>query len=239
MQTDRTTKALVGIIVFLGLWLPQAGLALQETPTCAFTSIDVCRVQAEAGDASAQSSLGFAYGSGLGVPQDYTEAVRWYRMAAEKGDAGAQYSLGLMYANGAGVPEDDAEAVRWYRMAAEKGDARAQTNLGLMYANGAGVPEDDPEAVRWYRMAAEKGNARAQYSLGLMYANGVGVIQSFARAYLWFNLAAAASQGNERALNVQDRDRVAARLSLADRVTAQRLAAQCQASGFKDCGEPE
>ena len=31
---------------------------------------------------------------GQGVPQDYAEAVKWYRLAAEQGNADAQYNLG-------------------------------------------------------------------------------------------------------------------------------------------------
>ena len=57
------------------------------------------------------------YLNGAGVPQDYVEAVRWYRLAADQEVAGAQFSLGIMYANGRGVPED--EAVRrcvWHRI---------------------------------------------------------------------------------------------------------------------------
>ena len=40
------------------------------------------------------------YEHGEGVPQDYAEAVRWYRLAADQGYASAQYNLGVMYNNG-------------------------------------------------------------------------------------------------------------------------------------------
>ena len=50
------------------------------------------------------------YYSGLGVPQDYTQAVAWYRKAAEQGYAGAQFNLGAMYAKGGGVPQDYVES---------------------------------------------------------------------------------------------------------------------------------
>ena len=33
------------------------------------------------------------YDKGLGVPQDYKTAVKWYRLAAEQGFAGAQKKL--------------------------------------------------------------------------------------------------------------------------------------------------
>lgn len=57
-------------------------------------------------DAAAQYNLGLAYHKGLGVPQDYEEAVKWYRLAAEQGNADAQLSLGFMYDEGLGVPWD-------------------------------------------------------------------------------------------------------------------------------------
>ena len=87
---------------------------------------DSLKAAAEQGDAWAQLSLGYMYADGEGVPQNDTEAVRWYRMAAEQGNAWAQTILGFMYATGEGVSENDAEAVRWYRMAAEQGNAWAQ-----------------------------------------------------------------------------------------------------------------
>ena len=76
------------------------------------------------------------YSNGRGVPEDDTEAVRWFRLAADQGGALAQFRLGVRYANGEGVPEDDTEAVRWYRLAADQGNARAQYNLGVMYSTG-------------------------------------------------------------------------------------------------------
>ena len=82
----------------------------------------------------AQTELGELYDQGKGVPQDYAEAVKWYRMAAEQGYSVAQYNLGLMYANGRGVPQDLTESVRRFRIAAEQGNTKAQLFLGLMYA---------------------------------------------------------------------------------------------------------
>ena len=55
------------------------------------------------------------YFNGNGVPQDYTEAAKWYTMSAEQGHSYAQYCLGLMYFNGNGVPQDDTESAKWTR----------------------------------------------------------------------------------------------------------------------------
>jgi uncharacterized protein len=53
--------------------------------------------------ATAQSALGLRYAMGQGLPQDYAEAVKWYKRAAEQGVAFAQFTLGVRYAHGQGV----------------------------------------------------------------------------------------------------------------------------------------
>ena len=101
------------------------------------------------------------YHTGEGVPEDYREAVKWWRKAAEQGYAEAQFNLGGMYAKGEGVPEDYQEAVKWCRMAAEQGVARAQYNLGVMYQNGKGVLEDYVKAYAWMNLAGAQGDEKA------------------------------------------------------------------------------
>ena len=93
------------------------------------------------------------YAEGKGVPKDYQEAVKWYRLAAAQGYAPAQSNLGLAYEKGQGVRRDYPEAVRWYRLAAAQGYQVAQINLGLMYANGTGVRQDFVRAHVWLTLA--------------------------------------------------------------------------------------
>ena len=52
------------------------------------------------GPCEAPDILGVMYSQGKGVPQDYFEAVGWFRLAADQGDAIAQGALGAMYAKG-------------------------------------------------------------------------------------------------------------------------------------------
>ena len=124
--------------------------------------------------------------------------------------------------------------MKWYRKAAEQGHASAQSNLGFMYDTGKGVPQDYGAAMKWYRKAAEQGHAFAQYNLGFMYDTGKGVIQDNAVAHMWWNLAAA--QGNKGA--TKNRDIVAKRMTPADLSLAQRLARECAARKYKNCGKP-
>jgi TPR repeat protein len=77
--------------------------------------------KANAGDVTAQYRLGEMYNKGEGVPQDYKEALKWYRMAAEQGDTEAQYNLGVMYYDGKGVIVDYVEAYKWILLAGING----------------------------------------------------------------------------------------------------------------------
>jgi hypothetical protein len=72
---------------------------------------------ATAGDARAQSFLGFMYAHGQGVPQNYVVSAGWYRCASDQGLANAQYMLGLMYDRGQGVPQDYVQAYVWLNLA--------------------------------------------------------------------------------------------------------------------------
>jgi TPR repeat protein len=54
------------------------------------SALSIVRPLADQGNAIAQSNLGLMYETGQGVPQDYTEAARLYRLAADQGFAGAQ-----------------------------------------------------------------------------------------------------------------------------------------------------
>ena len=165
--------------VYFGMLLLSAAVMISAVRLTVASDLDSLKAAAEQGDATAQVNLGAMYSTGEGVPENDTEAARWFRMAAEQGDATAQYNLGIMYSNGRGVPKIDAEAARWFRMAAEQEIAEAQFNLGIMYSNGRGVPQNDAEAARWFRMAA--GN------LGVMYADvcrggtGEGIPKAFPR----------------------------------------------------------
>ena len=122
---------------------------------------DDMKVRAEQGDADAQSALGYNYYAGKGTPQDYKEALRWYRASAEQGNQYAQSSLALMYKQGEGTPQDYKEALKWYRASAEQGYARAQNNLGVMYVIGKGVLQDYKSAHMWANLAAANGSAAA------------------------------------------------------------------------------
>jgi TPR repeat protein len=75
---------------------------------------------AEDGHAGAQGALGILYRDGRGVPQDLTEAVKWFELGARQGDPGAQTSLGVAYFEGKGIAGNPAKALLWFTIAASK-----------------------------------------------------------------------------------------------------------------------
>ena len=85
--------------------------------------------KAEVGDATAQHDLGTCYYYGKGVPQDYKEAVKWYRKART---SPSQYKLGLCYENGNGVPKDEKEALDLYKKSADQNYEDAKKALERM-----------------------------------------------------------------------------------------------------------
>ena len=58
--------------------------------------IPALKRSAEQGDGQAQIALGRLYCSGTAVPENYAEAVDWWRTAADQGLASAQDSVGMM-----------------------------------------------------------------------------------------------------------------------------------------------
>ena len=76
--------------------------------------------------------MGHAYYNGDGVPQDYKEAVKWFRLAAEQSEANAQYNLGVMYYKGRGVLQDNVLAHMWYNLGAANGNEDAGKNRDII-----------------------------------------------------------------------------------------------------------
>ena len=175
---------------------------------------------AESGDADAQLTLGIMYDLGQGVPQNFTEALKWYQRSASQGNAAAQNNLGIMYLNGSGTSQDNFEGAKWIQMSANQGYAKGEMNLGLLFADGTGVARNSVSAVYWLRKAAEQGDPRAEERMGETYAKGEIVTWDYIEAYKWFSLAAA--QGDTDA--IKERDDLAEKMTVQGIAEGQRLA---------------
>ncbi len=112
---------------------PEKVLASPPAPTAnASGGLEGIRKLAEQGDATAQFSVGARYATGEEVPQDYSEAVRWFSMAAEQGHIAAQATLGAYYWVGRGVPQDLVKAYFWSVLAQAGGDEASKYRVALL-----------------------------------------------------------------------------------------------------------
>ena len=196
MRTNLKNVILAGVglvavaALVLGIYVFRAGTSVIRGAPGPAPDVQTIQARAATGNAAAQNALGDLYAKGEGFPQNYDEALKWYRSAAEKEFAEAQYNLGVLYETGLSVTRDEAEAAKWHRKAAEQGHTGAAYNLAALYATGRGVLRDAAEAAKWYRQAAEQGDSLAQYNLAWRYEVGKGVSVDRPEAYKWHKLAA-------------------------------------------------
>lgn len=139
--------------------------------------------------------MGVASEEGKGTPQDFAEAVSWYKKAVAAGQNEAYAYLGSAYLDGRGVPADEAEAIKLLQTGAEKGDARSQRRLAVLYTQGKGVPYDYEKALHWAVEAARHGDVQAMYVAGVMYEKGVGTSRDVEQARRWYQHAVDFSAG--------------------------------------------
>ncbi|MDR3371401.1 tetratricopeptide repeat protein [Rhodoferax sp.] len=116
--------------------------------------------EARIGHRESQYEVGLMYANGVGVAQDFVQAIYWIRQAAEKGHAPAQYLLATSYGSGDVVEQDHHQALKWYMKAAEQEHPKAIYKLSRFYA------EPHPEAARdLCQTAAKLGVPKAQFDL--------------------------------------------------------------------------
>jgi TPR repeat protein len=135
-------------------------------------------------------NIGDNYYLGIGVPQDYTEALKWYQKSADAGDDYAEFNIGKMYEKGQGVQQNYAKALAWYQKAADQGFSTGMIAIGELYQKGLGVPRDYAKAIKLYQNAADKQNTDAWDDLGHIYQYGLGVPQDYSKAIEWYQKAA-------------------------------------------------
>ncbi len=124
-----------------------------------FTDAEVAArmLRANAGNAQEQYLLGVMYEQGKGVPQNYDQAMIWYRKAADQKHSAALLSVGNLYDKGIGVPQSYNEAANWYLKAAKVGNAQAMYFIASMSYNGEGMPTDLGKALKWFELAKQQG----------------------------------------------------------------------------------
>ncbi|WP_052699182.1 tetratricopeptide repeat protein [Hyphomicrobium sp. 99] len=138
------------------------GHGTERDPDAAFRWFEIA---AREGDPAALNMLGRCYERGWGVPVDFAEAARSYRLAADKQDHWAQFNLANLLVKGVGVARDYRAALALLLRSARRDNAKAMNMLGRFREEGWDVQAKPSSAMRWYRRAAERGCFRGQFHL--------------------------------------------------------------------------
>jgi TPR repeat protein len=125
----------------------QLQTALNWDPTGWLAPIQAVRLiqmAAVDGDAIAQDRLGIMYAKGIGVPQNFVKAEKWFIKAANQRYPDALFNLSVLYRVGPnGVEPDEHKSNSFRAQAAAAGYAQARCELLdlLKLADAAGRPE--------------------------------------------------------------------------------------------------
>ena len=146
--------------------------------------------QAKAGNQQAQFFLAKRYQKGLGIQQNYQQAINWYTTAAKQDIAPAQLNLAMMYIRGEGVQPNAQQARYWLEKAAKLGDNRASYTLAMLDEKERKLVD----AYKWYDLAARDGmlsnevRTRAQSKIGQLALNlsSQDIATARSRADSWF-----------------------------------------------------
>jgi TPR repeat protein len=140
-RTIRLTALLGFLLLALGVGLVLARNHQFEAGSHALkvedysTALRRLKPLASVGDSRAQYVLGEMYALGLGVPEDDSKAIYWFRRAAigSNGEAdpaaAAELAVAKNYAQGIGVRVDADQSLKWFHRAADGGSKEAAAEL--------------------------------------------------------------------------------------------------------------
>lgn len=178
----------------------------------------VAEKKAKAGSPEAALLLGMLYDRGLGVNQDASDAVYWYKKA--ESNPVSAFVLGTYYAQGHEVRQDKNEAAALLKQASAAGFSYADLNLAVLEHNQgmsflphlekahvlgntsasllladyslAGTSDETQikQARGIYENLAERGDRQAQLKLGYVLEQGLGGKVNMQEAAHWYELAA-------------------------------------------------
>jgi TPR repeat protein len=108
-------------------------------------------------DPSAAVKLATLLINGIGIAQDYGQAMSLCQNAAKQNYGPAAYCVGYIYQHGLGTGVDLKEAAKWYEQGSKLRSTPAMMSLAEMYWKGEGVGVDRPQAYIYFFLARASG----------------------------------------------------------------------------------
>jgi uncharacterized protein len=114
----------------------------------------------------AEHLVGIIYEYGIGIPQDFTKAVTYYRRAAEQRYIESMYHLALMYVYGRGTDIQLPRGLSLFEAGCEANHAPSCHYMGIMKTYGYGTAVDYHEAVLWFEKSSSLDDHRISKESG-------------------------------------------------------------------------
>jgi TPR repeat protein len=112
-------------------------------------TVRLIQMAAVDGDAIAQDRLGIMYAKGIGVPQNFVRAEKWFIKSANQRFPDALYNLYVLYKVGPnGIEPDEHKAVSYSAQAMAAGYNRTLCELQDLLNQADGAGHDHPEGAR-------------------------------------------------------------------------------------------
>jgi TPR repeat protein len=145
------------------------------------------RKAADAHVADAELKLAEMYWRGLGVEQDFGEAVQRFGRASDLGNKDALRRLDAMDKSAAALAAagDHAAAARIWRPLAERGNTKVEFSLARSLLLAADAREDPAETYGWLQKSAGRGDAKARFLIATFYGAGSNPQRGDAQASAW------------------------------------------------------
>jgi uncharacterized protein len=134
-------------------------------------AVALLRQAATNGDATASSSLGYAYDRGLGTKPSVKEAIRWYRRAVRGGSSTAATNLATIHRDAG----NSRLAFQWWKRGEQMCDGDAAVDVGYCYQYGIGARKSAANAKRMFKRAiaskniSQYGREEAMYHLAVQF----------------------------------------------------------------------
>jgi uncharacterized protein len=188
METDLTQQKLA----WAKSQLAHMCLKGDEISADSAYGVSILQQLADQQNADAQLELALIYADGKQVPQDYTQAAKYFSVCPL---LEAKYHLANLYLEGLGVPRDTKKGLDLLKKASAFVPA-ASLKLADLYWHGSFVKQSYKEAAAIYEKmiileSSSPEMPRAIYMMGLASRDGLGVKKDHNSACMYFILAAA------------------------------------------------
>jgi len=155
-------------------------------------------LKAKNGNPQSQHELAFEYWSGENLKQDFSEAMKWWKLSSSNGFAKAYYNLGCMYMNGDGTHINYKKSYYYFNLSIKRKHTYQSASYFILahkfYLDGLGGKKNIKKGIKYSNIAAKKNNIMAQYLLGSYYDDSIDIYYNIKKdnaiAFKYYKMAA-------------------------------------------------